>query len=1287
MQELQNLADQTVLGDGLRDGTALFRLVAKAFDFHAESVKEKYDREVILKAVLKRAAEVDPDNIVTAGLYLIRLAKPTAEEMKAARVTTQSLDKKKEDRQIIAVYKYIGKVMAVRNARKHEVRILEALQGVLNSFLYNEKNDHERRALARDIHPLKRVSPLAAMPTNIAENVEFPELPSVDSGNAVPVSVRQQKLESISPGDAQKALAVSSRLRQDYLVAYKVAQSLPRMDIVNKILKIANIKLKNDALPSLLPIRGSAGAGKTVIAGQVYDALIDARNAVVVIPCGLLRESSSNVDELDFQFGRLLCVDVGLVSVIQSIVEDESRPVVVLFDTIDLQLGPGTWGPIVDLFERLLDAGANVIFTCRHREYAVFLAPDHHLAPVKSFVREPFDIPGLSNGEIIEITKSYLAYRGINPTVGVDRFAEAIVERAARREQLQEVISNPLLLTMVCDTFADEGVVPPDLTRTRLWIAYYEKKIFGTRKHLANTSVARRKLNQWMDIARKIWELSDEHIALSVPLVDLPDDLDSLAAFEDLCSEGVLILDKSIGSRVAFNHQEMAEFSMGVYLRDRAQPELTQLLVSLKREPAVRWDRWRIIQHVIAIADAAEAKQLFDQLDLSQEPAFYAAAYGLVENFRPGLVRGLTKRRKFRRILLDALLLMPDDGLAEALDILARVVCARDHKSAHNATIKAGTLIIRDPDKHHTELVKLLQAVYKQQFSGMPALEADQLLGNLLRHVIDRQVNLSASVLAATRRLVPRATPMGVRFIIRVHMVSGVPLSERRQLLRNVLSHKAANNIGQEALALISSVTEWTVRPQTDGVDKNDLAECDPLVFLNDGGSNSNRLRAHAVARAANEQDELRKTLVTSFMENDDPNIVERLLICLQQAVKEGGSRWVAILIQDQDVPSTSAGLGRVSGLLKTLTVADSELRYKLAGWFSLHVSAESSWTVDAYLKLVYDNPERLELAISYLLALTRQEQERALGNLANGPDPVRWQTVEAILTRLAAPPDEANDAMNFLRARLAGRAVSVNEKARTVLLDLAGDPSRKVSLQAFKYLRQAAEARQGWLLPKLLARFSGQSHTHARLGALKVLARLTRDRPNEAGETIATWLIVAGTRRATTGLEGAEEIATLLAISHSYLRDGVGREPAVLTTIERLVDDVLDAIPNDPLVGREFMALIKTTFMHPNEQLKRRASAWCLDALDRLELPESSDGVSFAEETLGRLIKEGYLDLGNLVTRAQNWPTNILLVVVKLILRYDRRETKSPFLTEILEWPISDEVRKFIWDHRLNPQ
>jgi hypothetical protein len=1289
MQEFQKLTDRnSLVSDELSQCSALFEEVAKAFEFPATSVKrESRDRKIILNAVLKRTAETDPDGTVIAGLYLTGLTEPTKEEIAA---TSESPDRfnEKPTRLVLACYKFTGKVLSTRRSKDWEVRILEALRGGLSSFLYSTENDHERRSLARDVNALRGISPLAAtLSVVVAENDEFAELSSVCSKNAAPVSVHQQKSESIDSEEVEKVLAASFKLRQDRLVAYKVAQALPRTKVVAEILEAARIKLGDDVSPSLLPVRGNAGAGKTVIAGQVYDALIGAHNAaVIVIPCELLRESPSTVDEYDSQFGRLLGVDMGLVSIVQSIARDRSRPAVVFFDTIDLQLSLSTWGPIVDLFERLLHVGASIIFSCRHREYAVFLAPDHHLASVKSFAQDPFDVPCLSNDEIIEITKSYLDYRGIHPTIGPDRFAETIVERAAKREQLQEVISNPLLLTMVCDTFADAGVVPPDLTRTRLWIAYYKKKIYGARKYLSDTAVARSKLKQWMEITRKIWELSGEHIALSMPVVDLPDDPDSLAAFEDLCSEGVLVLDSSLGSRVAFSHQEMAEFSMGVYLRDLAQPELKQLLVSLKRHPTARWDRWRIIQHVIAIASAPEVEQLLSQLDLSQEPAFHAVAFGLVESFRPGLVRRLAKRKKFLSILLEALPLMPDEGLAEALDILARVMRARDHKIAHIATVKAGVLIVRAPDKHPAQLVKILRVIYKLQHNVVAAVDADQLLENVLRHLIGRQIILSASVLAETRRLVSHATPMGVRLVIRMHMVSGVPVSERRQLLGKVLSHKGANNIGQDALSLVLSVINWTARSQPDGVGKQNLAEYDPLAFLSSGGGNSNKLRARAVARAANERGELRPTLITSFMENDDPNIVERLLVCLQEAVKDGGGSWVAGLLMAQNVPSTSAGRGRVSGLLKTLTVADRELRYELADWFALHVSAESSGTVDAYLQLVYDDSKRLELAIRHLLALTGHQQERALANLAKGPDPARWQTVEAILARLDNFPGEANGAMNVLRARLAGRAASGNNEARLVLLDLVGDPSRKVSLQALEYLEQAAKAHQDWLVPKLLVGFASQSHEYARLGALKVLARLVRDRPDIAGETIATWLTVAGTRHEETGLGGTKEVAKLLETSHSYLRDGVGMEPEVLTTIEGLIDDVLEGMPDDPLVGREFLALIKTAVTHPNVHFRGRVSSWCFGALDRLELEDSSDGVSFAEETLRKLVVGGALGLDSLVARARNWPTNNLLAVIRVILRHDSRGSKSPLLDGILEWPISSEVSKFIWTHRLEP-
>ena len=500
----------------------------------------------------------------------------------------------------------------------------------------------------------------------------------------------------MSPNDL---LDISALLRRR-LDPQKVTKALRRTNVVEKIVTSLQITTETCTSPKIIVIRGKAGAGKTVISGQLYDALVDRdQAAVLVIPCEMLLAVPKTAEEFDNKFGHLIGTDSGLVAAVRVLTGAQSRPVVILLDTLDYLLNETTRVGLVELLGLVHDVGATVIFSCRRHDYDVWLGYNNvGLGRLALYAAQPVDVPQLRDNEVVEITKSYLEHHDIRPPMGIDQFASEVLQLAADRVPLKDIVTNPLLLIMLCDTFAETGIVPRDLTTTRLCATYREEKINKSRKHPANTAIAHVKLRIWQRVAGEMWSLSDEHLALSVPEIGLVEDKQSREAYHDLRSEEVLVTGLD-SLRVKFNHQVLAEYSIAMYLRDAAPAELDALLDRLRLNPTMRWYGWQIVRHLIAATDnTVEVERLLNKLDLSQAPAFRAAIFGLAEQWHKSLIEPLSHSDVFVDDILEALQLVPDGALGEAFDIVGNIMMRGTSAQISMAAATAGILAVREPD-------------------------------------------------------------------------------------------------------------------------------------------------------------------------------------------------------------------------------------------------------------------------------------------------------------------------------------------------------------------------------------------------------------------------------------------------------------------------------------------------------------------------------------------------------------------------------------------------------------
>jgi len=773
--------------------------------------------------------------------------------------------------------------------------------------------------------------------------------------------------------EALSRVLVASGQHRSRLIAREVDHAIPRDDVVESVLQALDRPEPSTGVhqPRVVPIRGAPGAGKTVVAGQLADAFTGRLGAaVLVVPCDQVLTTPSDMQGFDVAFGNLLRSKIGVVAAVKAIAEHLGRRMIVLFDTIDCVLDEHTRAPLVEFMSRVHDSGADIVLTCRRHDFNVLLQPDRRLGTLAPHVTRPIDIPPLTRDQVVDVTLGFLTAHDIKPKGGRKPFAQQVFGLAANKTPLVDVVVNPLLLVMLCQLFAETGIVPPDLTTTRLCFTYCRDRVTASRKYPDDVELAEAKHAVWQSMARELWRSSGRRLALDTARTALVSDRGTRRAFDDLCSEGVLVPRSTDEGRVGFLHQVIAEYSIAIHLRDAVPEELAALLDSLRRDPSARWYAWQIVRHLIALADADGAEHLLDQLDLTQIPAYRAAAFGAAAEWRPGILLRLAEQPAAVDDLCEALLSVQDEAVGEALRALA--VVARNHPAHAPIVIKtAGELVGRGRVPADEETADLLTFVREIQLGGRPEADdhrdlADQLVGHLLAPAAARRVVLSTRVLAAARSLVPRATPVGVRAVIGAHLVSGVTVHDMSELRDQVLRHRRANNMYDGGLDLIAAAPPWAERG-------GEVTVPALLRFLDDGSGQSEQLRAAAVARAADGNPEVRPGLLRAFIETANGPGAQRLLICLQEAVKVGGARWVADALTARPVPAHKGSLGRVCGLLKTFTSQEPQLRYVLADWLTPALTADQAGTLDAYMRLVRDDETRFGSRLLAPLQLARR--------------------------------------------------------------------------------------------------------------------------------------------------------------------------------------------------------------------------------------------------------------------------------------------------------------------------
>jgi hypothetical protein len=157
---------------------------------------------------------------------------------------------------------------------------------------------------------------------------------------------------------------------------------------------------------------------------------------------------------------------------------------VLLIDTLDLVINKQLRPAFCSVLRQLTDSGTTVVFTCRDHEYNDYLEQYSDKLPGLKESIDRYNVPEFTSSEVRKAAEVFVKNRGRDFPDRGRAFADKIFALSADThtpEKLREIIHNPLLLALLCDLFARDGNVPPDLTVSKLYRRYWNEKIAYSR--------------------------------------------------------------------------------------------------------------------------------------------------------------------------------------------------------------------------------------------------------------------------------------------------------------------------------------------------------------------------------------------------------------------------------------------------------------------------------------------------------------------------------------------------------------------------------------------------------------------------------------------------------------------------------------------------------------------------------------------------------------------------------------------------------------------------------------
>lgn len=584
----------------------------------------------------------------------------------------------------------------------------------------------------------------------------------------------------------------------------RTLQPVGRLGVLGKHLDVTGSVLHDSSgSRRLLVIIGEGGIGKSVLLGQYLDHLDAAGNrGVVLVSCASIESAATLTtteslnSALAVATGNSTARDRGLIDFLGQMRSDH-RAVSLLIDTLDLRISEESVVAFVALIAEALEIG-DVIVTCRTQEYRSYL--EHGARRLAGRI-DPVAVPSLTDDEIVAWAGNYLV--GTPGTRPADRaaFLTSLRSGVARSQSLRAVCSVPVRLALTCQTFADDGHVPPELTVAGLFDRYWDTRI-ARHGGLSRTDRAYAKADVTLKLAAMVVRQGGK-VVLRLPVGRLGR-ADQLGV-DLLASEGVI---REHGTDVEFFHQTFAEYAYARWLLSEGldAPAVKALPQYIAMGQNGLWD---IVSSLLLQVRAFEDYQVLAGLfPVTSAQSARARASAALRRPEPSALTGLMAEVSDHVEFIPAMLGVLADALYERLsDAYLWTVNALRAYPAELAKEAAKTLTALLPRLDGAEVPAALRSALDALFDAERHVERSQwtTLTERLILALDRHP-AQHEALTVLRETYARLGGRGQQAALRAHLAlrSGLSSEEITQLADCALADKCPELRDDESVALIS---------------------------------------------------------------------------------------------------------------------------------------------------------------------------------------------------------------------------------------------------------------------------------------------------------------------------------------------------------------------------------------------------------------------------------------------------------------------------------------------------
>ncbi|WP_433006303.1 NACHT domain-containing protein [Kribbella sp. CA-294648] len=769
-----------------------------------------------------------------------------------------------------------------------------------------------------------------------------------------------------------------------------------------------------DALEKPLVILGEGGLGKSVLAGQLFGRFeSEGDTTAIFVLCTRIPASAelSSAAAVDLALGQAAS-GVREAAPLTAILAAAPGRVIVIVDTLDLILTEDNADDISYVL-RQVARQALLLMTCRDQEWHSYLEPERDL------VGALYRLPNLTPDEIGEWADAYVRASAI-PQERRASFAASLTERLSGAG-VRDVFSSPLRLAMACDIYAAAGAVPAGLTVTRLYEAYWERRVARDRRG-RRADRAAHQVRTAEALAASVWAASGNRFVEFVPAND------SMTGLSQLLSEGSV---QEVGGRYAFFHQTYAEFAVARHLAIHGtEADLARLEDGLRTGMP---GYWAIAKHLLMLAiDRARLEELAAHVPRD-------SVEGIRIHFQSALARGdgdlvehlAAELKQHRPALLIASVdvLEPATGscVGPALEVALWCLEHADSASFSRVEMTVGPLInAAEPAQQQAGFATALRLCLQRL-----ADDGRRDAGPVIRRLLEQTV-LRGTTAVDVRVLVDRYSqlPETARAAVLAFAQRAGDSRLKADLVARALRHRCPAGAVDDAAAALADVWQdpavqtaggWTDWQSMLSASLRDRWVSSQLTVMR-------RLCADRVTAL--------ELLAVAF----DPDLPAERTPYMNAVIRLAADHPELVaraVIEASDTTSTPV-LGTVATVARYLADRlDAPTRSQLAAALENHLPDQPHRIWPVVIKLNSDNPTRLR---EYLDRLTlfagnaaelmhgRATLRRGFDAIVFSASPAVVRELEAELTAVCSSPDPA-DAERM--ARLQGRLTPVSAAAR----------------------------------------------------------------------------------------------------------------------------------------------------------------------------------------------------------------------------------------------------------------